>query len=86
MSAKISDDASEAANEEATSLAKAEAELMEGTEKEEMNRLLDDDSLSWEEKVAQNPRANEKFQELWSSAMSNLDMDAIQAEVMVRRI
>ena len=84
LSAKVSDDASEAANEEATSLAEAEMELMEGTEKEEMDRLLHDDLLSWEELVAQNPRANEKFQELWASAMSNLDMDAIQAEVMVR--
>jgi hypothetical protein len=84
LSAKISDDASEAASEEATSLAEAEAELMEGAEKKEMNRFLQDDSLSWEELVAQNPRANEKFQELWSSARANLDMDAIQAEVMVR--
>ena len=50
-----------------------------------MDRLLHDDSLSWEERVAQNPRANEKFQELWASAMSDLDMDAIQAKVMVRK-
>ena len=83
LSTRVSNDASEAANKEATSLAEAEMELMEETEKEEMDRLLHDNLLSWEELVAQNPRANEKFQELWASAMSNLDMDAIQAEVMV---
>ena len=75
LSAKVSDDASEAANEEASSLAEAELVLMEGTEREEMHRFLHHDhSLTWEELVAQNPRANEKFQELWASAMSNLDM------------
>src|SRR5215813_8654631 len=37
----------------------------------------------WEKLVAQNPRANEKFQALWASAMSNLDMDAIQAKIML---
>ncbi len=40
--------------------------------------------VSWETLVKQNPRANEKFQEFWASAMSTLDMDAIQAKVMVR--
>jgi hypothetical protein len=84
LSAQVSDAASDAANTEATSLAEAEAELMEGSEKEEMVRFLKDDSLSWEKLVAQNPRANEKFQGLWASAMSNLDMDAIQAKVMLR--
>jgi hypothetical protein len=84
LSAQVSDAASDAANKEATSLAKAESEQMKGSEKEEMERFLDDDSLSWEELVAQNPRANEKFQELWASAMSHLDMDAIQAEIMLR--
>src|SRR5262249_49073104 len=83
LSAQVSDAASDAANTEATSLAKAEAEQMKGSEKEEMERFLDDDSLSSEELVAQNPRANEKFQELWASAMSNLDMDIIEAKIML---
>ena len=43
LSTKVSDDASEAANKEAASLAEAEMELMEGTEKEEMDRLLHDE-------------------------------------------
>ena len=73
-----------AANYEATSLAEAEMKLMEGTEKEEMDKFLHDNSLSSEEVAAQDPRADEKFQEIWASAMSNLDMDAIQAQVMVR--
>lgn len=85
LSAKVSDDASEAGVEKATSLAEAESQLMEGAEKEEMNRLLHD-SLSWEELVKQNPRANEKFQEIWQSAMSNLNMDLIQAKVMLHEI
>ena len=85
LSIEVADEASEAANTEATSLAEAEMELMEGTEKEEMDRLLHHDSLSWDKLVALYPRANEKFQEFWASAMSNLDMDAIQAKVMVRR-
>jgi hypothetical protein len=84
LSAQVSEAASDAADDKATSLATAEAELMEGSEKEEMDRLLKDDSLTWEKLVAQNPRANEKFQELWASALSNLDMDAIQAKVMLR--
>jgi hypothetical protein len=86
LTAEVSVDASEAANEEATSLAEAEAQLMEGAEKEEMNRFLQDDSLSWEELAAQNPRANEKFQKLWASAMSNLNMDQIHAKVMLGKI
>lgn len=73
-------------NEEASSLAEADPELMEGTkeQKEEMKRLLDSDSeLSWEARVAKYPRANEKFQELWESAKSTLDMDVIQAKIIV---
>ncbi len=81
---------SEDADREAATLAEAEyraaAEtgLMEETEKEEMTKLLDGGSdLSWEMLVEQNPRANEKFQELYSAARSTLDMNAIQAKVML---
>lgn len=71
-------------NDEASSLAIAETELMVGTEKEEIKRLLDSNSeFSWETRVAQNPRADKKFQELWSSAKATLDMTEIQANVMV---
>jgi len=84
LSTEVADKASEAATEEARSLAEAEMELMKGTEKEEMDSLLHDDSLRWEKLVTQNPRAHEKLQELFESAMSKLDMDAIQAKVMVR--
>jgi hypothetical protein len=83
LSAKVWDDA----NDKASSLAEAEPELMEGPEKEEMIRLLSSDSgLSWETLVAQNPRANEKFQKFWASAKATLDMDAIQADVMIGEI
>ena len=77
--AEVSDDA----DCQAASRAIAEAKLMEGAEKEEMNRLLDTKSgVSWESLVEQNPRANEKFQALYSRARSTLDMNAIQAKVM----
>ena len=77
--AEVSDDA----DQQAASRALAEAKLMEGAEKEEMNRLLDTKSgASWQSLVEQNPRANEKFQALYSRARSTLDMNAIQAKVM----
>ncbi len=71
------------ANDTASSRATAEAEQVQGAIKEEMDRLLDSDSeLSWETLMEQNPRANEKFQELYSSAWSSLDRNLIQAQVM----
>ena len=36
--------------------------------------------------MAQNPRANEKYQELWASAKSTLDVNAIQAKVVIDEI
>ena len=70
-------------NDQAISLAVAETKQMTGTEKKEMDALLDTNSrLSWETRVAQNPRASEKFQELWSSAKSTLNMDLIRARAM----
>jgi hypothetical protein len=81
LSAKVWD----IANDKASSLAEAEPELMEGPEKEEMSRLLSSDSdLSWESLATQNPRAYEKFQNFWASAKATLDMEKIQADVMVR--
>ena len=87
LAALMSDKVWEDVNDEACSRAEAATELMEGTEKEEMDKLLDFDSgLSWETRVAQNPRANEKFQKLWSSAKSTLNMDLIQGKVMRRNL
>jgi hypothetical protein len=74
-------------NDKASSLAEAEAELLEGTEKEDMDRLLDPNSeLSWGKLCAQNPRADKKYQELWASVKATLDMSEIQANVMVRNL
>jgi hypothetical protein len=87
LAALMSEQVEKDVNEQACSRAEAETELMEGTEKEEMDRLLKSESgLSWETRVAQNPRANEKFQELWSSAESTLNMDLIQAKVLQRNL
>jgi hypothetical protein len=83
LAALMSDKVWEDVNDQACSRAEADTELMEGTEKEAMNKLLDSESgLSWETRVEQNPRANEKFQELWSAAKSTLNMDLIQAKVL----
>jgi hypothetical protein len=87
LAALMSEQVEKDVNEQACSRAEAETELMEGTEKEEMDRLLKSESgLSWATRVAQNPRANEKFQELWSSAESTLNMDLIQAKVLRRNL
>ncbi len=86
LTAKVSENTSKAADEEAASLAEAEAQLMQGAEKEEMDRLLHDNSLSWQELVSQNPQANQRFQKIWTSVKSNLDMDLIQAKVMIHEI
>ncbi len=80
MSAKVSNDV----NARASWRANAEAKLLEGTEKEDMDRLLDPNSeLSLEKRMAQNPRAYEKYQELLASAEATLDMTEIQANIMV---
>ena len=36
--------------------------------------------------MAQNPRANEKYQKLWASAKATLDINEIQAKVMLRNL
>ena len=80
----------EKANDKASTLATEKAKLKEGMDqeqKEEMNRLMSNDSgLTWEELVAQNPRANEKFQELYQSALDTVDPNPIQAKVMIRHL
>jgi hypothetical protein len=83
LSAKVSDDA----DDEAESLAKADPKLLEGTkeQQDEMIGLLDSERR-WETRVAKYPRANEKFQKLWASARSTLNIDAIQANIMVHEI
>jgi hypothetical protein len=83
LAALVSEQVSESVNDEAASLAEAQTEMMEGPEKADMEKLPDSDSeFSWETLVAKYPRANKKFQELWSSAESTLDKDLIQARVM----
>lgn len=77
----INDEISEEVNKEAASLAHAQTEPLEGAEKEEMDALLDP-TVSWEERAARYPRANETFQELFSSAKSAVDVDLIRAKVM----
>ena len=84
LSAHLTDQVWDQVNDKATSIAESQvAELTEGPEKSELDRLLDSDfELSWEALVAKYPRANEKFQELWSAAKLTLDTDLIQARVL----
>jgi hypothetical protein len=84
LAALLDDEVRHRVNDEASSRAEKEAKkLLEGAEKEEMDRLLDENSeLDWEERVAQHPRANAKFQALWSKARSDLNFDLIQARAI----
>jgi hypothetical protein len=80
LSAEVSDEV----NEKVSPLAEAKANLLEGTDKEDMERLLDPNAeLSWEQLTEKYPRANEKYQKLWASAEATLNIDEIQARVMV---
>jgi hypothetical protein len=83
LAAWLDDEVWDKVNDEASSQAEQEAKkLLEGTEKEEMDRLRDENSeLDWEERVARYPRANDKFQALWSKAKSDLNFDLMQARV-----
>ena len=89
LAAYLSAQVWEIVNDKASSLARAEAKLLplEGTEKEEMNKLLDPNSeLSWETLIELCPHAYEKFEELWESAKATLDMSEIQANVTVSNL
>jgi len=83
----LNDKISRIACDQASSLAEAEAKHIKGMSEEdkaEMDCLLSDNSpLDWETRVAQNPRANKKFQELYQLAWQTRDMDQIQAKVMI---
>jgi hypothetical protein len=83
LAALLAEQMEQAVNDEAVEIVEVQAaELLEGPEKGEMDKLLDNNSESWEDRVAKYPRANDKFQELWSAAKSTLDMDLIQAGVL----
>jgi hypothetical protein len=83
----LDDEVSDKANDEASSRAEKEAKFLKGTEKEEMDGLLAENSeLDWEERVARYPRANDKFQALWSKAKSDLNFDLIQARVITNNL
>ena len=83
LAALVSDQVWHQVNNKATSLVEDQSHLMNGPEKEELDRLLDSNSeLSWEMRVTKYPRANKKFLELWSAAKSTLDIDLIQGCVL----
>jgi hypothetical protein len=84
LAAMLDDEVWDKVNDEASSRAEREATMLplEGAEKEEMDRLLDHSELDWDERVAKYPRANDKFQALWSKAKSDPNLDLMQARVI----
>jgi hypothetical protein len=83
LAALLDDQVRDKVNDEASSRAEKEAKFLEGTEKEEMDKLLGDSELDWEERVARYPRANDKFQALWSKAKTGLNFDLMQARAFI---
>ena len=83
LAALVSEEVWKNVNDRASSLVEEQIKLMDGSEKEEMDKLVNSDSgLSWETLCKQHPLANEKYQELWSAAKSTLDIDLIQQRVL----
>jgi hypothetical protein len=87
LAALLDDEVCDEVNDKASWRAEKQAKFLEGKEKEEMDRLLDENSeLDWEERVAEYPRVNDKFQALWSKAKSDLNFDLIQAGVITKNL
>ena len=81
QAAYLADQVADAADEQASRLAIAETESLQGTEKEDMDRFLTSE-LRWDERATSHPRANEKFRELTAAAKSTLNMDLVHAGVI----
>jgi hypothetical protein len=88
LAALLDDDVWDKVNNKASERAEQEAKLLElpEKEKEEMDKLLDTSDLTWEESMAKYPRANDKFQVLWSKAKADLNVDLIQARVITNNL
>jgi hypothetical protein len=89
LAALLDDEVWDKVNDEASERAERETKLLNfpEKEKEEMDNLLDSNSeLTWEESMAKYPRANDKFQVLWSKAKSDLNVDLIQARVIISNL
>jgi hypothetical protein len=74
------------ADEKATSLVEGDPGLMNGSkeQKQEMERLLDPNShLSGEDQKSQFPHAFERYMKLWETARSTLNLNEIQAMVII---
>ena len=87
LAAFVSDQVQKRVDDEAISLASAQAKLLGGPEKENMDRLLESGfGAQLEERAAKYPHAHKKFKELFSAAKSTLNFDLIQAEVSVKNL
>jgi hypothetical protein len=88
LAAMLNDEVWDKVNDEASSRAEEDANrFLQGADKEEMDRLLDTDSeLSWDERVAKYPRANDKFQAFWSKAKSDLNFDLMHARAITNNL
>ena len=87
LAAFVADQVQKEVDDEAFYLASAEAKLLVGAEKENMERLLQPSlEFSFEERAAKYPHAHRKFKELLSAAKSTLNLDLIQAKVLVKNL
>ena len=87
LAAFVTDQVQKWVDDEAFCLASAQAKLLGGPEKENMDGLLEAGlELSAEERAAKYPHAHKKFKELFSAAKSTLNLDLIQAEVSVKNL
>ena len=87
LAAFVNDQVQKWVDDEAFCLASAQAKLLGGPEKENMDGLLEAGlELSAEERAAKYPHAHKKFKELFSAAKSTLNLDLIQAEVSVKNL
>jgi hypothetical protein len=89
LSAFITAKVRDLADHTASSLVKADPELMSGTEeqKQEMSRLMNPNyGPSWEARQARFPRAAERYKKLWEGTRSTLNLTELQAVIMVREI
>jgi len=89
LSAYVTAEVRAMASHDTSLLVEADPELERGTDeqRQEMARLLNPNSkFSWEARKARHPSATERYMKLWEAARSTLDLNEIQATVMVHKL
>ena len=87
LAAFVADQVQKWVDDEAFCLASAQAKLLGGAERENMDGPLEPCfEFSFEERAAKYPHAHKNFKELLSAAKSTLNLELIQAEVSVKNL